>query len=306
MVCPEWTQSISQPIALEDVVTLALHCVANEETYGESYDIAGPDSLSYLGMMQVTADALGVRRFIATVPVFSVHLSERWVQLFSGAPRELVSPLIESLRHDMVAEDKRLQEQLDLPGQPFRLALADAIEGEAALTHAPAKKRRSVRQAKPRVVYSLQRLPLPEGRDAMWVAQAYAQWLPRLMRPFIRVVVGADNSLEFYFLGISKPLLVLSFSATRSNRDRPLFYITGGLLADAKKMSRLGLRGRLEFRTSRQEGFVVAAIYDFCPRLPWWIYRLTQAPVHLWVMRRFGAFLAKVGKPDERLRLSSP
>jgi hypothetical protein len=71
-------------------------------------------------------------------------------------------------------------------------------------------------------------------------------------------------------------------------------------------MSRLGLRGRLEFRTSRQEGFVVAAIYDFCPRLPWWIYRLTQAPVHLWVMRRFGAFLAKVGKPDERLRLSSP
>ncbi|MEC9466760.1 MAG: NmrA family protein, partial [Myxococcota bacterium] len=291
MVCPRWTQSMSQPIALSDVVDLTLHCLGRQETYGEWYDIGGPDSMSYIDMMKKTAALLKVKRIIKTIPVFSAHLSLRWVQLFSGAPRELVSPLIESLRHDMVTRDRRLQDALGKPPTPFATAMASAIEAEKAIEASAPKRKVSRRRPKAQVVYSVQRLPLPPGYDAKRVAETYADWLPKLMRPFIRVEVQADHSLNFHFVGLSKPLLELTYSAQRSHGDRPLFYITGGLLADVRKIQELGLRGRLEFRADNESGFVMAAIYDFCPRLPWFIYRFTQAPVHLLVMTCFGSFL---------------
>ena len=306
MVCPSWTQSMTQPIALDDVVALLDHCVGRDETYDQWYDIGGPDSMSYIEMMRQTASTLGLKRFIQTVPVFSAYLSSRWVQTFSGASKELVAPLIESLRHDMVAQDQRLQVALGREAIPFVTSIEIAMKGEQELADPSPPRPRSSPRPTAQVVYSVQRLPLPSDYDAQRVAEAYASWLPQLMRPFIRVEVLADNSLKFFFAGISKPLLVLTYSATRSNSDRPLFYISGGLLANSKKMEALGLRGRLEFRASRSEGFVMAAIYDFCPRLPWFLYRLTQAPIHLWVMRRFGKYLKRMKSKVKELPAAVP
>ena len=38
---------------------------------------------------------------------------------------------------------------------------------------------------------------------------------------------------------------------------------------------------------------VLAAIHDFVPRLPWYVYKYTQAQVHLFVMRGFARHLAQ-------------
>jgi hypothetical protein len=65
--------------------------------------------------------------------------------------------------------------------------------------------------------------------------------------------------------------------------------VTGGLLAGAAA----GSRPRLEFRSVLGGEFVIAAIHDFVPRLPWYIYKYTQALVHLWVMRGFGRHLTR-------------
>jgi hypothetical protein len=39
---------------------------------------------------------------------------------------------------------------------------------------------------------------------------------------------------------------------------------------------------------------ILAAIHDFVPQLPWFIYNLTQAPAHLWVMFAFGRHLKRL------------
>ena len=55
-----------------------------------------------------------------------------------------------------------------------------------------------------------------------------------------------------------------------------------------------GLRGRLEFREVLGGRYVLAAIHDFTPSLPWFIYNQTQARVHLWVMHAFQRYLKKM------------
>jgi hypothetical protein len=55
-------------------------------------------------------------------------------------------------------------------------------------------------------------------------------------------------------------------------------------------------RGRLEFREVLGGEACLAAIHDFKPRLPWFIYKVTQALVHLWVMKQFARHLATLKK----------
>ena len=72
-------------------------------------------------------------------------------------------------------------------------------------------------------------------------------------------------------------LLELTLSDDRSFPGRTLFYITSGLLAIAHP------KGRLEFRETLDK-YIITAIHDFIPALPWFVYKFTQAIIHLWVM----------------------
>jgi hypothetical protein len=85
-------------------------------------------------------------------------------------------------------------------------------------------------------------------------------------------------------------LLHLRFEPERSVPDRQLFAIDAGLLVDRRGDAG---PGRLEFREVLDRRFVLAAIHDYRPALPWPVYAATQALLHLWVMRRFARHLAR-------------
>jgi uncharacterized protein YbjT (DUF2867 family) len=303
MAVPAWTDTASQPIALDDVVALVDHCLGRAEVLGQTYDVGGPEILTYREMMAKTAEALGLRRRMLKVPVLSPGLSRLWVSLVTGAPRALVAPLVQSLAHPMVARDRRLQEAAGIPGISFSEAIARAIavehEAVTARTSLPPRAFRSAAPERRRGVRSVQRLPLPPGRDAEWVADEYMRWLPSGMRP-LRVEVDAVRVARFYLLGVPSALLELSFAPGRSGSERQLFRITGGLLAAS------GGRGRLEMRVTPDGRTVLAAIHDFEPALPWPIYRHTQALVHLWVMHAFGLHLARVAAMPPPTRATGP
>jgi uncharacterized protein YbjT (DUF2867 family) len=278
MLCPAWTLTPSAPIDLDDVVAALVHCLDDPATTGRVCEIGGPDVLSYRDMMLAAARALGRRRLLLPVPFLSPRLSRLWVTLVSGAPRTLVAPLVESLRHPMVPSERWLQERMARPGRRFAESLAAAIAPRAA----PA----------PSTVRSVQRLPLPAGRDAAWVAREYVAWLPRFVRPLVQVRADGPRAL-LRLRGLAPPLLVLEAQAERSSADRALFEIRGGLLAGPPGGAAGGLP-RLEFRTTPDGAHVLAAVQDFRPRLPWWLYRVTQAQLHALVMWAFGRHLARL------------
>lgn len=292
MILPSWTASKSAPIAIRDVVRAVDRCLGDPETYDRHFELGGPETITYREMMERTAQRLGITRQMIPTPVFSPGLSSRWVSLITGAPKELVGPLIESLEHSVVPEKNWLNDWLQETGtRGFDQALDASldVEGQPRANPRRALVRSDVKRIKQaRTVRSVQRLPLPRGRDASWAADTYMKWLPAFLWPLLRVVVdGATVEFRVRLFGLV--LLRLMRSAPDSRHDRELLFITGGALAQVDD----AYRGRLEFREALNRTAIIAAIHDFRPTLPWYIYNLTQAIVHLFVMRAFGWHLAR-------------
>lgn len=298
MVLPKWTNTLTQPIALVDVVRAFHHVLCNPACFGKTYDIAGPDVMTYRQMMEQTAEVMDLDRPMVGVPVITPALSTLWVSLVSGSSQDLAGPLIDSLRHDLVAQDNPLLDELEPEALSFVESLRQSITDDNLLLPNPRKTLRSPDDAiikENRLVRSVQRLELPAGRSAFWAANEYFRWLPTMAGPFIRVHVedlgGDEEVATFYVRPYPKPVLVLTYSPDRSTADRALFYVTDGALLDKSSPH----VGRLEFREVLDGQYLIAAIHDFAPRLPWRFYRSTQAVAHLIVMRQFGRHLQSVG-----------
>ena len=290
MLCPKWTQTPTQPISIDDLVEIIAGTIERREVQGQVYDVGGPDVVTYQQMIADVAELLGKKRRLFPVPAVSPAVSRLWVSTVTGAPRSLVYPLVQSLRHEMVARDRRLQEKLGLPGRPWRKAARFAIHHERSpervSTHARSRRRML---GKRRTVRSIQRLPRPPGATAEQIAHEYLRWLPVFLRHLL-VVDVEDQRASFRLRFMRRPLLLLEFVPHRSSEDRAVFRVTGGLLTRSVAQQ----PGRLEFRTVPGGDHLLAAVHDFVPALPWYVYLATQALVHVAVMRRFGSHLSKV------------
>ena len=112
---------------------------------------------------------------------------------------------------------------------------------------------------------------------------------------------ATPSEVDFLARGISRPLLRLRYEAERSTLGRQIFSVVGGML------SRRAGRGLLEFRQLPGSLTLLASVHEFEPRLPWWIYRNSQAVFHVMVMRRFARHLRQCAAvPPEPGRVSAP
>lgn len=290
MLCPAWTLTPTQPISLSDVLTLLHHVILHPESQRATYDVGGPDVLSYRQMMKDVGAAMGRRRWLLPVPFFTTGLSRLWVTLVTGFPKALVAPLVASLRHPMVAHEKRLQARLGLVGQPWKEAVTEALRAPLPqATSTPNHRSQAM------TVKSVQRLDRGSLTSAQQVAEAYLRFLPNLFKTLIRVDV-AEHRASFRVFFLSKPLLVLEAIPT-SDVTRAVLHVVGGILWRPSVK-----QGQLEFRFTADGHGLVMAIHDFVPRLPWYIYRYTQAILHVWVSHAFGRHL----KQQLPIKPSSP
>jgi len=95
-------------------------------------------------------------------------------------------------------------------------------------------------------------------------------------------VVGIN--IPFY----EQPLLELTKEPVR-DRQMATYRINGGLFAKVEEDS----RGRIEFRQIPGTQECIIAIHEFVPALPWILYKVTQANVHLLVMYLFKLHLLR-------------
>ena len=293
MILPSWTRAETQPIALRDVVRGLKKSLGHPETYGATYDVGGPDVMSYREMLLRTADVLGLRRRTTTVPMESPRLSKLWVWLFGSVPWALVTPVVDSLRFQTRVRTNEMHEWLLRDARSFEEALAASVDERGHPLPNPRDDLRDREDAVIRdqsVARSVQRMPCPPDFTARDVANEYLRWLPRLGWPMLKVHVKHGRIAHFELRPIGT-LLTLRFAADRSPEGRQLFFVTGGLLAGKGDRS-----GRLEFRKVLDGEAVLAAVHDFAPRLPWYVYNSTQALVHLGVMWRFRRHLERIAR----------
>lgn len=285
MICPSWTSRQGRPVDLDDVVSSIIYLLGREDSYGKVFDLAGADKITYKEMMLEVARQLGKNLRVVSVPFFTPKLSRLWITLITGAPRNLVAPLVASLKNEMLPDPSLV---LEIPGKNF-LGFRASLKKALSISYKPTPRAFCLPESerRKRTVRSVQRLHFPKGKTARDIADIYIKWLPKHLSPLLKVeLIGKDCIFK---LPISNwELLKLERSEARSSSNRQLFYIVGGALV------RPVGRARMEFRTTYDNKHILVAIHDYQPTLPWYVYRFTQAILHLWVMRSFDRHLQRL------------
>ena len=292
LIAPKWTESLSQPVDIQNVMEFIEKCIGNKECFNQKIDVHGSEVITYNELMKRMAAILKLKRIFVTIPFMRIGLSKFWLYLITRIDYHTISPLVESLKHNLKAENSALYDKYIPHTIDLNTSLKNAAEGEKKNKKKPKKK---LYLEEEKNVRSIQRLVLPEGWHAIDLAKEYILWLPKFMFALMDREIN-ENIVQFKVFGIR--LLTLTFSEDRSNPDRQLFYITGGFLVDKNYYA----NARLEFRISPHENSAIAAIHDYKPSLPWYLYRIFQANIHYYVMYRFNKHLKKIANKIQDLK----
>ncbi|WP_353565617.1 SDR family oxidoreductase [Haloferula sargassicola] len=127
MVCPKWVHTKCQPIAIRDVIDYLTGVLGKPETAGKTYDIGGPEVMTYRELLARYAEVRGLRRWFVPVPVLSPKLSSWWLYLVTSTPFPLARALVDSLRHPTVCQDVAIREVLPADLLSYREAVGRAL-----------------------------------------------------------------------------------------------------------------------------------------------------------------------------------
>ncbi|MDT0675692.1 SDR family oxidoreductase [Autumnicola musiva] len=114
MITPQWVRTKCQPLAIRDVIQFLTGVIGKEECYNKSFDVGGPDVLSYQEMMEQYAKVRDLKLAIWSMPVMSPKLSSYWLYFITSTSYTLARNLVDSMKVEVVTKDTRLQELLGI------------------------------------------------------------------------------------------------------------------------------------------------------------------------------------------------
>lgn len=127
MITPRWVRTPAQPIAVSDVVAYLVGVLDVPETAGDTFEVGGPDVLTYQEMLEHTAALMGRRLYVLPVPVLTPTISAYWLDLVTDADPAVAHALVEGLRNPVVVTDDRIQDLVDVELTPFETAVERAL-----------------------------------------------------------------------------------------------------------------------------------------------------------------------------------
>ena len=131
MVAPGWLRTPTQPIGIDAVVEYLRRAPMVPESRGREVQIGGPDVLSYAGMLDRMAIAMGKRpRRKLPVPLLTPRLSSLWLGLVTPVDTNVARPLVEGLTTPTVVTDPSGAELFEVTPEPFDAALRRALREE--------------------------------------------------------------------------------------------------------------------------------------------------------------------------------
>jgi uncharacterized protein YbjT (DUF2867 family) len=127
MITPKWVNTLCQPIAIRNVMEYLNAVLGRQECYNDAYDIGGPDIMTYKEMMLRYAKARQLPLHIFTVPVMTPKLSSYWLYFITSTSYKLALNLVDSMKIEVVSNDQRLQDLLDITPYTYEEAIEMAF-----------------------------------------------------------------------------------------------------------------------------------------------------------------------------------
>jgi uncharacterized protein YbjT (DUF2867 family) len=130
MVCPRWVSTPTQPIALDDIVHYLAGVCGLDRTFGRTFDVGGPDVMTYRSMIERIARLRRRHPLIVEIPVLTPRLSSYWLHLVTPINANVARPLIDGLRTPTVARENDIRALI-----PFELTTFDDAARTALARH---------------------------------------------------------------------------------------------------------------------------------------------------------------------------
>lgn len=128
MIAPKWLKTKCQPIAIRDVISFLEGVILKEDTLNQTYDIGGPDILTYKEMLLEFAEVRKLKRTIFTLPLLSPRISSLWLYFVTATNYHLARNLVDSMKIDVIAKDNDLKDKLNLKPISYKTAVDLAFQ----------------------------------------------------------------------------------------------------------------------------------------------------------------------------------
>ena len=128
MIAPKWLNTKTQPIAVRDVLTFLLKATGNEKLFNQSFDIFGPEILTYKQMLLQFAKIRGLKRSILTVPIMTPKLSSYWLYFVTSTSYKLASSLVNSMGIEIIGKPSNINKLLNIKPISYKDAVKNAFE----------------------------------------------------------------------------------------------------------------------------------------------------------------------------------
>jgi uncharacterized protein YbjT (DUF2867 family) len=128
MIAPKWLNTKTQPLAVRDVMSYLYKALGKPELYNKSYDIVGPEILTYKQMLLQFAEVRQLKRYIITVPVMTPRLSSYWLYFVTSTSYKLATSLVDSMKVQIIGKPSNINELLNVKPITYKEAVALAFE----------------------------------------------------------------------------------------------------------------------------------------------------------------------------------
>ncbi|MCK8482093.1 SDR family oxidoreductase [Psychroserpens algicola] len=128
MIAPKWLNTKTQPLAVRDVLSFLHRSVGFEKVYNKSFDVFGPEVLTYKQMLLQFAEVRGLKRYILTVPVMTPKLSSYWLYFVTSTSYKLATSLVDSMGVQIIGKPSQINTLLQVEPISYKAAVEHAFE----------------------------------------------------------------------------------------------------------------------------------------------------------------------------------
>ncbi|WP_208595945.1 SDR family oxidoreductase [Desulfonatronovibrio hydrogenovorans] len=129
MITPKWVHTRCQPISISNVLGYLAGCLENPETQDQTFEIGGPDILTYAQLFRIYSQEAGLpARLVLPVPFLTPKLSSYWIHLVTPVPASIARPLAEGLKNEVICKENRIRKIIPQELLDCRQAIKKALD----------------------------------------------------------------------------------------------------------------------------------------------------------------------------------
>jgi len=127
MIAPKWLDTKTQPLGIRDVLSFLHRAISKKELYNKSFDVFGPEVLTYKEMLLQFSEVRKLKRWILTVPVMTPKLSSYWLYFVTSTSYKLASTLVNSMGVEVIGIKSDINKMLDVQPMSYKQAVEFAF-----------------------------------------------------------------------------------------------------------------------------------------------------------------------------------